>query len=249
MFETGTNQWRKYETWPPKNAEQTTLYFQRSNKLSTKQPPPTSLPAEYDEYISDPAKPVPYFDKTHIGMAAEYMTGDQRFAARRPDVVVYQTEPLDDDFTIAGPIDVELHVSTTGGDSDWVVKLIDVYPDDYPDPKTNPSNVHMSGYQQLLRGDVMRGKYRNSYEKPEAFSPDKPEKVKFTLNDCCHTFRTGHRIMVQVQSTWFPLVDRNPQKFVDIYKAKEEDFQKATQRVYRSSAQASQITVWRMPNR
>jgi putative CocE/NonD family hydrolase len=179
-------------------------------------------------------------------MAAEYMTGDQRFAGRRPDVLVYQTDVLEEDFTIAGPVEVRLHVSTTGTDSDWIVKLIDVYPDDYPDPKQNPTGVHMGGYQQLLRGDVMRGKFRNSYEKPEAFEPGKPTPVNFTMNDCCHTFRAGHRIMVQVQSSWFPLVDRNPQKFVDIYSAKESDFQKATQRVYRTREMPSQVTVWRV---
>jgi putative CocE/NonD family hydrolase len=243
-FETGTNQWRRHDSWPPKSAEATTLYFQPHGKLGF-QPPPRSKP-EFDEYVSDPAKPVPFVDKISIGMAAEYMTGDQRFAGRRPDVLVYQTDPLEDDVTLAGPIEAELHVSTSGTDSDWIIKLIDVYPDDYPDPKPD-SQIHMSGYQQLIRGDVMRGKYRKSFEKPEAFVPDQPDKVKFTLNDCCHTFRSGHRIMIQVQSSWFPLVDRNPQKFVDIYKAKEEDFQKATQRVYHSADMASRIIVWRLP--
>ena len=180
-------------------------------------------------------------------MSREYMTADQRFAARRPDVLVYQTAVLEDDVTIAGPIDVDLHVSTTGTDSDWVVKLIDVYPDDYPDPNPNPTGVRMGGYQQLVRGDVMRGKFRNSYAKPEPFEPGKPTRVKFRLQDVYHTFRPGHRIMVQVQSSWFPLVDRNPQKFVDIYSAKESDFQKATQRVYRSRELASKVTVLVMP--
>src|SRR5579884_403733 len=176
-------------------------------------------------------------------MSADYMTADQRFAARRPDVLVYQTPPLDADVTIAGPIPVDLHVSTTGTDSDWVVKLIDVYPDDYPDPNPNPTGVRMGGYQQLVRGDVMRGKFRNSFEKPEPFEPGKPTAVAFTMQDSYHTFRTGHRIMVQVQSSWFPLVDRNPQTFVDIYQAKESDFRKATQRIYRSHEMPSRLSV------
>ena len=197
--------------------------------------------------MSDPAKPVPFIDKIAIGMTREYMIEDQRFAARRPDVLVYQTDPLEEDLTIAGPIEVELHVSTSGTDSDWIVKLIDVYPDDYPDPNPNPTGVRMGGYQQLVRGDVMRGKFRNSFEKPEPFVPNQPAAVKFTLPDVCHTFRTGHRLMVQVQSTWFPLVDRNPQTFVDIYTAKESDFRKATQRVYHTRELASRVNVLVMP--
>jgi len=243
VFESGTNQWRRYDTWPPKNAEPTAFYFQPHGKLGVK--PSQNLKSDFDEYVSDPAKPVPFVNKTHIGMSPDYMTADQRFAARRPDVLEYQTAPLEEDFTISGPVEAELHVSTSGTDSDWIVKLIDVYPDDYPD-KPN-SDVRMGGYQQLVRGDVMRGRYRRSYEKPAPFVPDQPEPVKFTLNDCCHTFRTGHRIMIQVQSSWFPLVDRNPQVFVDINKAKEEDFQKATQRVYHTPSMASHVTLWHLP--
>jgi uncharacterized protein len=156
---------------------------------------------------------------------------------------VYQTEPLKDDLTIAGPIRPSLHVSTTGTDSDFVVKLIDVYPEYYPDPDPNPTGVHLAGYQQLLRGEVMRGRFRNSYERPEAFVPGKTAKIEYVMPDVFHTFRQGHRIMVQVQSTWFPLVDRNPQKFVDIYNAKSSDFEKATERVYHSSDAASGVIV------
>ncbi|HZT79103.1 MAG TPA: CocE/NonD family hydrolase, partial [Gemmataceae bacterium] len=180
-------------------------------------------------------------------MAPEYMTADQRFASRRPDVLVYQTEPLEEDVSVAGPIGVDLFVSTTGTDSDWVVKLIDVYPNDYPDPSPNPTGVRMGGYQQLVRGDVMRGKFRNSLEKPEPFEPGRPTAVKFALQDVYHTFRSGHRIMVQVQSSWFPLVDRNPQRFVDIYTAKPGDFRKATQRVYRTRELPSHVTLRVMP--
>jgi putative CocE/NonD family hydrolase len=252
-FETGTNQWRKFDAWPP-NGEKKALYFHANGRLSFD--PPSRAGEACDEYLSDPAKPVPYYDRIGIGMDQRYMTADQRFAARRPDVLVYESDVLDQDVTIAGPIVADLVVSTSGTDSDWIVKLIDVYPDDLPNPETDnaggnrnqnrnptPSDDKLGGYQQLVRGDVMRGKFRSSYEKPEAFKPGEPSAVKFALNDVCHTFRPGHKIMVQVQSTWFPLVDRNPQTFCDIYSAKAEDFQKATQRVYRSGEQASRVAV------
>ena len=158
-------------------------------------------------------------------------------------MLAYQTEPLAEDFTIAGPVEVELHASTTGTDADWVVKLIDVYPDDYPDPDPNPTHVKMGGYQQMVRGDIFRGKFRSGFEKPEPFEPGKPTAVKFTLPDICHCFRTGHKVMVQVQSTWFPLADRNPQTFCDIYTAKESDFKKATHRVYHAPDMPSGVTV------
>src|SRR5262249_39607933 len=147
----------------------------------------------------------------------------------------YQTDVLQKDVTLAGPVFAELSVSTSGTDSDWIVKLIDVYPDDHPDPNSNPTGVRRGGYQQLVRGEVMRGRFRNSFEKPEPFTPGEPAAVEFKLPDVCHTFQKGHRIMVQVQSTWFPLVDRNPQAFVKPVDAKETDFQRSTQRVYRSS--------------
>jgi putative CocE/NonD family hydrolase len=240
MFETGTNRWRHFDAWPPAGSKEKAFYFRADAKLSPTAPSEDS--EAYDEYVSDPNKPVPYYDKIAIGMQREYMTADQRFAAHRPDVLVYQTEPLNEDFTISGAIGVDLRVSTSGTDSDWVVKLIDVYPDDYPDKDPETKEPMMGGYQQLLRGDVMRGKFRDSYEKPEPFTPDKPTAVRFKMADVCHTFRTGHRLMVQVQSSWFPLVDRNPQTFEDIYSAKDEDFHKATQRVYRGKA-GSHITV------
>lgn len=245
VFETGTNQWRKYDHWPPAAAENKALYIQAEGGLSFDAPKePTET---FDEYLSDPAKPVPFIDWTDIGMPPEYMLADQRFASRRPDVLVYQTPELEADVTIAGEIEVRLYVSTTGTDSDWVVKLIDVYPNDYPDPQPNPTKVRMGGFQQLVRGDVMRGKFRNSFEKPEPFEPGEPTLVKFVLPDTYHAFRTGHRIMVQVQSSWFPLVDRSPQKFVDIYQADESDFQAATQRVYRGRKMSSQLRVKVLP--
>ena len=180
-------------------------------------------------------------------MTYPYMTADQRFASRRTDVLVYQTEPVEEDVTFAGPVTASLYVSTTGTDSDWVVKLIDVYPGNYPDPDPNPTSVQMGGYQQLVRGELFRGKFRRSFEKPVPFEPGKPDKVEFQLPDIFCTFRRGHRIMVQVQSSWFPLVDRNPQKFVKIDEAEPSEFQKATQRVYRSAKLPSGITVDVMP--
>jgi putative CocE/NonD family hydrolase len=233
VFETGTNRWRRYDAWPPVAAKRRPFYLAENAKLASE--PSSGADNSFDEYVSDPAKPVPYVEKVTIGMDKEYMTADQRFAGHRPDVLVYATEPLVEDLTIAGPIEVELTVSTTGTDSDWVVKLIDVYPNDLPAPDPNPTGVQLAGYQQLVRGEPMRGKFRNGFEKPEPFEPGRPTAVKFVMPDICHTFRSGHRMMVQVQSSWFPLVDRNPQTFCDVYAAKPEDFRKATQRVYRSS--------------
>ena len=243
VFETGTNVWRKYDSWPPKNFVPRSYYLQSGGRLTAEPPNDTDKNTGFDEYPSDPAKPVPYLEKTTTGMAPEYMTADQRHASRRPDVLVYQTDVFEQDHVVGGPIEVEFNVSTSGTDSDWVVKLIDVYPNDYPDPKENPTQVKMGGYQQLVRGDVFRGKFRKSFEKPEPFVPNQPETIKFKIPDVCHVFRPGHRLMVQVQSSWFPLIDRNPQTFVDIYTAKPSDFQKATQRVYRTAGTFSRITL------
>jgi len=165
----------------------------------------------------------------------------QRFAGQRPDVLVYETEPLDRDITVAGPVVPVLKVSTSGTDSDFDVKLIDVYPNDYPSNGPGQPRVPMAGYQQLVRGEPFRGKFRNSLEKPEPFMPGKVEKIEFAMPDILHTFRTGHRIMIQIQSSWFPLTDRNPQAFVDIPKAKESDFQKAVERIFRGGPEGSQI--------
>jgi putative CocE/NonD family hydrolase len=246
VFETGTNVWRKFGAWPPKGAKPMPYYFANARLMT---PPYTSGAigangeAIYDEFVSDPAKPVPFINKTDIGMVREYMTADQRFASSRTDVLTYKTPVFETDLTLAGPIEVELYVSTTGTDADWVVKVIDVYPDDFPDLEPNPAGVRLGGYQQLIRGEPFRGKYRNSFEKPEPFKPGEITKVKFTLPDVFHTLRPGHRLMVQVQSTWFPLVDRNPQTFCDIYKADAKDFQKQTHRVYRDEKHPSHITV------
>ncbi|HWR35832.1 MAG TPA: CocE/NonD family hydrolase, partial [Clostridia bacterium] len=242
VFETGSNEWKQYDAWPPKQAKQTSLYLHANGKLSFD--PPAANEA-FDEYVSDPAKPVPFYSETQIGMAQPYMVDDQRWAGRRTDVLVYQTDVLDRDVTLAGPLKPSLFVSTTGTDSDFVVKLIDVYPDDTTDTDDkNPAHVRLAAYQQLVRGEPFRGRFRNSFEKPEPFEPGKTTKVEFAMPDVNHTFRRGHRIMVQIQSTWFPLVDINPQKFVpNIYLAAPADFQKATQRVYHATNAASRINV------
>jgi putative CocE/NonD family hydrolase len=245
VFETGTHRWRKFDAWPPQPVAPRTLYFRAGGALAFN--PPDESGEAYDEYVSDPAKPVPYTLEFTTGYPRSYPVHDQRFAASRPDVVVYETEPLEEDLTLAGPLRATLHVSTTGTDADWVVKLVDVYAGDSPDPNPNPAHVAMGGYQQLVRGDVFRGKFRNSFEKPEPFEPAKVTKIAFDIPDIFHTFRRGHRVMVQVQSSWFPLVDRNPQTFVNIPTAKPEDFRKATHRVYRSHDAASSLTVQVLP--
>ena len=243
VFETGANRWRTFDSWPPKTVRPATYYFAPGGGLGTQAP----ALAAFDEYVSDPSRPVPYVDGIATDRGVEYMLADQRFASRRPDVLVYRTEPLTEDLTIAGPIQATLLVSTTGTDADWVVKLIDVYPDDSPDPVPNPNQVRMGGYQQMVRAEVMRGKFRNSLERPEPFAPGRPTRVAFPLPDAFHTFKKGHRVMVQVQSSWFPLVDRNPQRFVNIYQASEADFQMATHRVYRGGVRASKITLPVLP--
>ena len=246
VFLTGVNEFRRLAAWPPKNLQPTTLYFDADGALSRTLP---QGQREFDEYVSDPNRPVPYVGYTAPGMTADYMTEDQRFASRRTDVLVYETPPLDQDVIIAGPIKVNLHVSTTGTDSDFVVKLVDVYPKDYPTPAApdgqpvRADTVKMGGYQQLVRGEPFRGKYRKSFEKAEPFVAGEPALIAYELPDVYHAFRKGHRVMVQVQSSWFPLVDRNPQVFMEIPTAKPSDFKKATQRVYRSGAMASSITV------
>jgi len=241
VFETGSNQWRSYDHWPPINTEKKDLFFQDNGALSFDRP--AKATALFDQYLSDPAHPVPYINGTAIGMTREYMIDDQRFAATRPDVLVYQTGPLNEAVAATGPIVATLYVSTSGTDSDYVVKLIDVFPDNTPDNDPNPAGVKMGGYEMLVRGEPMRAKFRNSYAKPEAMIPNKVTKVEFTLPDVNHSFQKGHRIMVQIQSSWFPLVDRNPQKFVDISKATEGDFQKATERVYRSPQYSSHLSL------
>lgn len=240
IFVTGSNEWRNFETWPPKNIIEKTLYFYPDEKASFEKP---VMNLSYDEYVSDPMNPVPYTEDVHAARTAEYMTDDQRFASRRPDVMVYQTDILKEDITLTGPITADLFVSTTGTDADFVVKLIDVFPADAKAEEDQDVKVPLGGYQMLVRGEVMRGKYRNSFEKPEPFVPGKVTEVKYEIPDVAHTFKKGHRIMVQVQNSWFPLVDRNPQKFVNIYNCSDSDFQKATNRIYHDSADPSHLKV------
>jgi uncharacterized protein len=240
MFETGTNVWRRYDSWPPNTHDQS-FYLNAGGQLSAEAPRDSA--SEFDEYVSDPSHPVPFIDFPSTDVPRPYMDADQRFAAKRPDVLVYESAPLDQDITAAGPIAVHLWVSTSGTDSDFDVKIVDVYPMNYPDPDPNPREVVMGGYQQMVRGEPFRGKFRNSFEHPEPFEPGRPTALNFSLSDINHTFGRGHRIMVQIQSSWFPLTDRNPQKFVNIPEARDSDFQKATERVYHSTAHASSIAL------
>ena len=241
IFVTGSNEWKKFASWPPQETETQKLYLQADGKLSFTAPQTVS--ASFDEYVSDPNNPVPYQDGVQERRTREYMIDDQRFAARRPDVKVYQTDILTEDMTLTGPLLADLAVSTTGTDADYVVKLIDVYPEDTAAATVNPKGIIMGGYEMLVRGEVMRGKFRNSFEKPEAFVPGQVTNVKYTLPDVAHTFKKGHKIMIQVQNSWFPLVDRNPQQFMDIYHAEDKDFQKATHRIYHDQANSSSLTI------
>jgi uncharacterized protein len=240
IFVTGTNQWKSFDKWPPENTSEKVLYFQPAGMVSNTLP---EANGGFDEYVSDPMKPVPYCDEIHTDRTREYMTDDQRFAARRPDVMVYRTDILNEDLTITGPISADLFVSTTGTDADFVVKLIDLFPDDLAAPSNDEVKTPLGGYQMLVRGEIFRGRYRNSFEKPEAFVPGKVTEVRYELPDVAHTFKKGHRIMIQVQNSWFPLVDRNPQKFVNIYNCSETDFQKATMRIYHDEKYPSSLKV------
>src|ERR1700678_1313928 len=252
VFETGSNGWKKYDAWPPKSAATKMLYFHEGGRLSFEAP---SEKAGVDEYVSDPAHPVPFVNYTTDTVPQRYMDDDERFAAQRPDVLTYETEPFTEDVTSAGPVRPKLKVASTGTDADFVVKLIDVYPNDYPDPPSDAGGKRVfgvarfwwGGFEEWVGGEPMRAKFRDSWEKPTALTPGKMVEVNSEMPDVNHTFRTGHRIMVQVQSSWFPLVDRNPQTFVDIPFAKPEQFVKATESVYRSAGAASGVEVLVVP--
>jgi putative CocE/NonD family hydrolase len=252
VFETGANRWREFDAWPPRGTRTQTIYLGAKGKLRD------DAPAEkggHDAFVSDPNKPVPTSERIAFRMPTQYMTDDMRYASTRPDVLTYQTEILDGDVTLAGPIEAEIYVSTSGTDSDWIVKVIDVFPDNAdgaPAPKKGKgfatAEKVMGGYQMHVRSEIIRGRYRNSFEKPEPFTPNEPAKILLTLQDVLHTFKKGHRMMVQVHSTWFPLADRNPQKYVpNIFFANDDDFIVATQRVYRSPDRPSQIRVGVLP--
>jgi uncharacterized protein len=247
IFFTGENKWRAYEQWPPAGKEDKILYLQSGGKLSWSS---SSASNSYSDYISDPAKPVPYTEDVHFSRTRDYMTDDQRFASRRSDVLSFETTVLPEDITVAGTVVADLLTSISTTDADFVVKVIDVFPNDfaYTGTVANLSRdaggpYPMGGYQMLVRGEIMRGRYRNSFEKPVAFTPGKVEKVKFELPDIAHTFKKGHKIMIQVQSSWFPLADRNPQQFVNIYECNESDFKKATIRLFHDATRASTIVL------
>lgn len=239
VFRTGSNTWHTFPVWPPKDTKPTPVYFQDQGRIGFQR----SQKGRGDSFISDPWHPVPYTQAISFDYYQPYMAEDQRFAATRQDVLVYRSEPLEVDLTIAGPIRADLWVTTTGTDADWVVKVIDVWPDDAKSPEGAASQVPLGGYQQLVRGDIMRGKFRNSLEKPEPFVPGKPTSVAFDLLDCFHTFKKGHRLMVQIQSSWFPVFDRNPQTFTNIMEAKPEQFRRATHTLLRSKDWLSRLVL------
>lgn len=245
IFFTGDNKWRSLTAWPPKEIKKTTIYFLPNFKLGFM---PSPSENSYSEYVSNPNKPVPYTEGTMEGRTREYMTDDQRFASQRPDVLTFEMPTLTEDITVAGTLTAQLNVSLSTSDADFIVKLIDVFPDKFQYDTTshgigNGKEYLMDSYQMLVRGEVMRGKFRNSFEKPEAFEPNKATLVKFDLPDVAHTFKKGHKIMVQVQSSWFPLVDRNPQQFLDIYHCQDSDFVSSTIKLYHDSKYPSSIVL------
>ena len=245
IFQVGTNKWKSYSSWPPAEVKDEQIYLDKNHSLSFSKP--LSGDESYDEYLSDPMKPVPYTNKQLDSRGfynKNYMIEDQRFASERPDVLVYETEVLKEDLTISGPIHANLYVSTSGTDADWVVKIIDEFPSDASDPLNNPNKIEMGNYQELVRGEIMRGRYYKSFEDPQPFEQEKVTSVGFDLQDIDHTFLKGHKIMIQIQSSWFPFFDRNPQTFVkNIYKAGQKDFKKAVNRIYHSAAYPSSLHI------
>ena len=247
IFLTGANEWKTFSQWPPVEKQDKSLYLLEDGKLGWDKPSTTKA---FSSYTSDPAKPVPYEEDIHFNRSRNYMTGDQRFAARRPDVLVFQTNPLTEDLVVTGNIIANLMTSISTTDADFVVKIIDVFPDtlSYNDvniySEKDPINPYpMGGYQMLVRGEIMRGRYRNSYENPAAFVPGKVERVRFELPSIAHDFKKGHRLMVQVQSSWFPLVDRNPQQFINIYTCRDQDFKRSVIQIFHDTENASSIIL------
>ena len=243
IFFTGENNWKKLQQWPPAQVTNTNMFVTGDGMLSYKAQNSSKL---YTEYVSDPSHPVPYTEDVHNRRTREYMTDDQRFAERRADVLTFKTPILDNDLTLAGPViaDIATAISTT--DADFVVKIIDVFPDNFEYPAgsmNNGKDYPMWGYEMLVRGEIMRGKFRNSFEKPEPFTPNKVTRVKYELPDVAHTFKKGHRLMIQVQSSWFPLADRNPQQFMNIYKADEKDYKKANIKIYHSGSNQTKFIL------
>lgn len=255
IFFSGANEWKHLDQWPPAQSVNTPIFLQQKGQLSWSKPPTLVSSSDiarfgYDGYTSDPAHPVPYTEDVHFSRTREYMDDDQRFASRRTDVLSYQTDPLQEDLTLAGVVTADLKVDISTTDADFVVKIIDVFPDDFqytgavPQPNRGVGGSYpMGGYQMMVRGEIMRGRFRNSFSNPEAFKPGKIETVKFDLPDIAHTFKKGHRLMIQIQSSWFPLADRNPQQFVNIYECDDKDFIKSTIRVYHDGTNASSIIL------
>jgi uncharacterized protein len=250
IFFTGENGWRTFDSWPPRSMEERKLYLNHNGQLSFNKP---DIKESYSSYVSNPKKPVPYDEPVLPYRTREYMINDQRFTARRPDVLVFETNVLEDELTLAGPLIATLKVSLSTTDADFIVKLIDVFPDNFSYDKEYcckgpEKEVEMAGYQMLVRAEIMRGKFRNSFEKPEPFFPGKTETVKFQLPDVAHTFKKGHKLMVQIQSTWFPLFDRNPQQFTDIYTCKDEDFISSEIKIHHASEATSHLILSIIPN-
>ena len=250
LFQTGSDTWVQFDSWPPRNVQMRNLYFREDGNLSFDAPTSDSAQA-FDSYVSDPAHPVPYrnrpidmtYPADHPGGWYTWLVQDQRFVDNRPDVLSWQTGELKEDVTLAGQVTAKLFASTTGSDSDWIVKLIDVYPEKFS------QDWKLSGYELMIAGEVFRGRFRNSFEKPEPLTPGVITPFTIDLHTANHVFKNGHRIMVQVQSTWFPVIDRNPQKFVpNIFEAKESDYQKATQRIYRSKRYPSSVKISVLPS-
>ena len=239
IYFSGLNEWKSFEHWPPKEATQKTFYFQQNQTLSISEPQNNEA---FEEYVSDPKKPVPFQEGIITARTREYMIADQRFVANRPDVLVFETSDLQEDLTLAGPITADLKVSMTGTDADFIVKVIDVYPDTSSATSPVSEKIEMKGYQMLVRGDVLRGRFREGFDKEKAFTPNEITTVKFTLPDVAHTFKKGHKLMIQIQHTWFPLVERNPNQMIDVFKAKEENFIKNTHRIYFDKNNPSSIT-------
>lgn len=240
-FDSGSHEWRSFAGWPPRAGDSKSMFLASDGRLVDERPSASGTKQpEWDAYTSDPANPVPFTAEISTSAGAWWVLEDQRFVSTRPDVLVYSTEPLEEDLTLAGPIEIDMYVSTDATDMDWVIKLIDVFPEGGPHPSGPPADP-MAGYQMMVTGEIMRGRYRNSLSKPEAFGPGEVTRVRFKLQDRLHTFRQGHRLMVQIQSSWFPLFDRNPQQFISIYDAGPADFRAAENRVYRSGEVASRI--------
>ena len=245
IFFTGENAWRSLTVWPPKEMTLTPIYFNDNGSLSFSK---SASQNSSTNYISDPSKPVPFTEDVLEGRSREYMTDDQRFASRRTDVITFKTGVIEKDLTLAGTVIADLKVAISTTDADFVVKVIDVFPDGFVYDTLvygngNDNDYLMDGYEMLVRGEIMRGRYRNSFEKPEAFEPNKVTTVKFELPDVAHTFKKGHRLMIQVQSSWFPLADRNPQQFVDIYHCEDKDFIKSEIKLFHDATNASSIIL------